>query len=176
MRPVMDSVLQAMLRRHAAPLMALGTVPLGERLFTISWSLPYCTDPQDGPAYAGLGAPLPYKIFSGTSSGEFFFMPHVYVVDMIVLCAAAFVAFRWLLSKWSSKGCGFVACSLGLVLSLIATSFIVFDAYAGVLRPVQSIVPLGTGRYSEFRPVSVGEPLVECRASRFWFPQGWVHK
>jgi hypothetical protein len=60
-------------------------VMAAERLITIEWSFSYCNDPQDGPASAVFGAPLPYERWGGASSLVYEFVPHFYVFNVLVL-------------------------------------------------------------------------------------------
>ena len=55
----------------------------------LRWWHPYCHDQADGPGYAAIGLPLPYAEPTGASSMEYFFMPHVYLLDVLLLAGLA---------------------------------------------------------------------------------------
>jgi hypothetical protein len=57
-------------------------------LIRIRWWHPYCRTQADGPGYYAIGIPLPYAEPTGASSMEYFLMPHLYVLDTVVLAGA----------------------------------------------------------------------------------------
>ena len=82
------------LAARASLLLTFGLVALFERLVTLEWSLPYCMNPEDGPAHAAAGLPLPYETYGGVSSMEFAFMPHVYLANLAILSLLAYPIVR----------------------------------------------------------------------------------
>ena len=73
----------------------LGLAMATERVVTIEWSFAYCNDPQDGPASAIFGAPFPYERWWGASSMVYEFVPHFYVLNVLVLFGIALPIVRW---------------------------------------------------------------------------------
>ena len=167
--------------RYTLILLTVGLVLWVEGLVTIEWSYPYCLSRADGPAYAAQGMPLPYWMWNGVASLEHDFVPHVYILNVIVLCLLMFPALRWVLHrvisyrlKWLQSIIGAVGCLL--LLSHVALTVLLVST--GYYRPATSLGLEGYYRYTDFRPVRFG--LIEsnapdCRPSRFWFPDGWRH-
>src|SRR6187399_2755691 len=78
----------------AALALALGASSLLEVLCTVEWSYPYCSNQDSGPAFAVTGMPLPYMHYSGVSSLEYLFMPHVYAANLFLLAALVYPVCR----------------------------------------------------------------------------------
>jgi hypothetical protein len=170
-----------LVNRYALILLTIGLALWVEGLVTIEWSYPYCLSQADGPAYAAQGMPLPYWMWNGAASLEHDFMPHVYILNVIVLCLLMWPAIRWVLNrvvsyrlKWLRSIIGAVGCLL--LLSHVALTVLLVST--GYYRPVRSLGLGGYYRYTDFRPVRFG--LIEsnapgCTPSHFWFPDGWRH-
>ena len=145
-----------------------------EAIFTVEWSYPYCTNPNSGPAFPVTGMPLPYKIYSGVSSVEYFFMPHVYAANLLLLAAMAYPIIRQL-GVGGSVRAGVVG-FLGLGCKVLVSASLILSLSIRSLIPVGTIVNSGFMKYQELRPISFGfstNSAAECKASHFWFPQGW---
>lgn len=144
-----------------------------EFLITLEWSYPYCTQPSDGPAYPVVGFPLPYAVASHVSSLEFFFMPHVVALNLLLISTALYPLIFFLNQ--------FIAANSALkVLGLVAFFFLGIAALMirgpsfSVGVPVWSIGD-GPVIYGDLRPVGftsfeVVHSKRKCRSSRFWFP------
>lgn len=167
------------LNRYAIILLTVGLVLWAEGFVTVEWSYPYCLSQSDGPAYAAQGMPLPYWMWNGVVSLEHDFMPHVYILNVAVLCLLMFPAIRWVLNrvishrlKWLRTVVGAAGCLL--VLSHVALMGLLVSN--GYYHPATSLRLDGYYRYSEFRPVRFGRIKSNapgCKPSRFWFPDGW---
>ena len=149
-------------------------------LVTVEWSYPYCTQPSDGPAYPAVGFPLPYAVASHVSSLEFVLMPHVLVLNLLLVGAAVYPLVQFLNRAIASK----------LMLRRFAfVALIVLGGGVGALRLLSlafghPVLSIGDGTYlvyQDLRPVRfTSSELVhtkqECQSSPFWFTDGWVHK
>jgi hypothetical protein len=161
------------LRRHVSLLLALGCALAIEAFLPLSWSRPYCMSQSDGPDFAAVGIPLPYQTYSGVSSMEFFFMPHVYIFNLAVLTAlllpvARLIAQRPCVSLQFQSiaalgGAAAIVVGLGVVAVFVTT---------GTWRPVGSIGS-DFGKYREYRPVGLAYSGVDCLPSNSWFPNDW---
>lgn len=148
-------------------------VMAAERVVTIEWSFPYCNDPQDGPVSAVFGAPFPYERWWGASSFVYEFVPHFYVLNVLVLFgialpvvrrAAEHLARRWLRAYSAIAICGAVLCAL-----VIARH--AFVLATGLWRPVASIAKPPYDSYDALRPIGMSfERHHDCTPSKFWFP------
>ena len=163
-----------LLKRYVSIWLTAGLVVWMEGVVTIDWTYPYCFDPSDGPAYIAQGMPLPYLMWNGVASLEHNFMPHVYVLDLVLIGLVLFPVVRWLMSKRSAGmqnlfgaiGCALLLGHVALTIALVS---------GGVYRPVASLELEGFYRYSEFRPVKIGlwaSSATNCTPSPFWFPDG----
>ncbi len=163
---------------YAPLLLCLGLAFWLENTITIRWSLPYCTGQEDGPIYAALGMPLPFEQYSGVSSGEFFFIPHVYLLNVALLFALLFPAVRWSLTQAGMSVAALsVICLAGAGLLLFSLGATAWAVKSGALRPAGSLGAGQYGRYTEYRPVSFGSlGAIDCPPSNFWFPNGWQHR
>jgi len=156
------------------PLLALGLGALLDLVFTVEWSYPYCSGPDSGPAFAVLGMPLPYQTYSGVSSLQHFFMPHIYAANVLLLAGLVWPVCRLLVK--SGKIRAGVLNGIGLVLICLTGALLAIKLHIGWFIPVGSVADGGSMRYQELRPVSVGLSFGasgDCTASKFWFPQGW---
>lgn len=150
--------------------LAFGIAAVVETFITVEWSYPYCSNPDSGPAFAAMGMPLPYKVYSGISSMEHFFMPHILVLNLLLLALLCHPICRALLIR--TRASPRIAAYVGLACMLVAGSVLWLGVASHQLTPVHSISVASFMRYQELRPVSFGFNLanaVECKASRFWF-------
>lgn len=165
--------------RYAAMLITVGLVVWLEFSVTMEWSSPYCTSQEDGPGYAAFGMPFPYLQFGGASSLEYAFMPHIYLLNIIVLCALLFPVIRRALDRPAKNlytRRRVVIGWLGLVLLAVRTLLLVLTISIGFLQPTSSIGDVHEP-YTHFRPVGfcLNDGHYECKPSTFWFPEGWKH-
>lgn len=173
----MTSSIRRFFESYAALLTGLALVLVLENFITMEWSLPYCSNPEDGPAYAAFGMPLPYTTYSGVSSAEFLFMPHVYIFNLAVLFLVLAPVVRYFsgrLRKMAPQTLVWFGAASAVVVCLAASIF-ALELKIGMLRAVDSIGIEGYGRYRELRPVAFasGATAERCAPSRFWFPGGW---
>ena len=172
--------LSLIVRYPACPL-TLGLVGWFEMLFTIEWSFPYCSSQEDGPASAVFGMPLPYIRYSGVSSMEYFYMPSILIVNILILFAMAFPLVSWAVNKVASpdqvarRGAMSFA-GLLLVLSIGAWTFLL--VHIGVYKIPVSTVASGYETYGEFRPIrfTFKDLHYDCTPSKYWFEDGWRPK
>lgn len=159
--------------RYATMLFTVGLTMWLEFVFTMEWSSPYCASQEDGPGYAAFGMPFPYKQFGGASSLEYEFMPHIYLLNLIVLCVIAFPVVRWTMTRarWQ-----FVAWVAGIVLLAARAALLALAISIKMLNPTTSIGG-DYEPYMDFRPVGfcLNDGHYECKPSPFWFPEGWKH-
>jgi hypothetical protein len=163
----------ALLRRHVSLLLALGCAFAIEAFLPLSWSRPYCMSEADGPDYAAVGIPLPYQTYSGVSSMEFLFMPHIYIVNLAVLTVLLWPVAR-LIARYPrvSPKIQSIAALGGAAAVVVGLACSVLLLAIGAWRPVGSIgSDLGT--YREYRPIGLAHSEVDCVPSKFWFPGGW---
>lgn len=165
--------------RYAPILVTVGLTLWLEFTFTMEWSSPYCTSQADGAGYAAFGMPLPYMQFGGASSLEYQFMPHVYLVNLIVLCVLAFPVIRWMFRRSALAGHTrrrSVAGVAGAILIAARVSLLALAISIGMLDPMVSI---GDDHepYVVFRPVGfcLHDGHYDCKPSPSWFPNGWKH-
>lgn len=162
--------------RQAALLLTFGLVVMAELCVTIEWSLPYCTSQEDGSMYAVSGLPFPYVTSAGFSV-EFFFIPYVYALNLLILSLCAYPLLRFVLGKYVSQR-GKVAAFLGwtglVFISIWAIGLIVCISI-GMLHPTTSITSSPYGNYFELRPVALRYSVNtrNCTPSKYWFPRGW---
>ncbi|MGA3130425.1 MAG: hypothetical protein ABSD59_06470 [Terracidiphilus sp.] len=168
------------LNRWAAFLLALGIVMCFQSRYTIEWSYPYCSSQADGPASAVFGMPLPYMQFSGVSSAEYYFVPLLYVLNVLVLTTLAWPLTRLLLRRLPERRAGIrIGLGLtGLTLALIVSAVLVSLVRVGAWLPRASLGLHGYYTYSDFRPVrfTFNDLHYDCTPSSWWFQNGWTHK
>lgn len=168
-----------LVNRYTTILLTVGLVLWLEGLVTIEWSYPYCLSQTDGPAYAAYGMPLPYWMWNGVVSLEHDFMPHAYILNVIVLCLLTFPAIRWILHRVISPRLKWLRIVIGVVGCLLLLSHVALMGFlisTGYYRPERSLGLGGYYSYAEFRPIRFGfikSNAADCTPSRFWFPDGW---
>ena len=169
------------LRRYAPILFTAGSVIWLESLITVEWTYPYCLDQTDGPAYAAQGFPLPFWMWNGVASLEYDFMPHVYVLNAVILFLLFYPVIRRDLGCDIRRPPGMAARHAGRRRAVDAAwqrSVYRRSGRGRILSP-NRVSELGEYyRYSDFRPVRIGfyrsnSPV--CTPSRLWFPNGWQH-
>ena len=168
-------------RRFAPILLTAGLVVWVESLVTIEWTYPYCLDRSDGPAYAAQGMPVPYWMWNGVVSLEHYFVPHVYILNIVLLCLVFFPVVRWILDRVVSSESNWLRTGVGTVGGLLLMSHVaitIFLVSVGYFRPTTSLSLGDYYHYSDFRPVRFGltrSNAPDCIPSTFWFPEGWQH-
>ena len=167
--------------RYAPVSLSAGLAVWLEGLVTIEWSYPYCLNQSDGPAYAAQGMPLPYWMWNGVVSLEHDFMPHIYLLNVILIGLLLFPAVLWLLGRDVFRRSTLLRSLIGAIGCLLLLSHValtIFLVSTGYYRPVKSVGLNGYYSYSDFRPVRIGlysSNAVPCTPSHFWFPDGWQH-
>ena len=170
-----------LVNRYTTILLTVGLVLWLEGMVTIEWSYPYCLSQSDGPAYAAYGMPLPYWMWNGVVSLEHDFMPHAYILNVIVLCLLTFPAIRWILNRVISPRLKWLRIVIGVVGCFLLLSHVALMGFlisTGYYRPEISLGLRGYYSYAEFRPIRFGfikSNAADCTPSRFWFPDGWRH-
>lgn len=161
----------AKIQKSAPALWTIFLAVVVNSIITVEWSFPYCNDPQDGPAHAAFGFPLPYTQYSGASSMEYLFMPTAYTFNMVFLFVVFFICARSLLaavSRFSHKWHHAISC-IGLFLAIGAVSIELLKAGNIYAVAVQSIGDT-YHPYFSYRPVGVSSDMhYDCRPSEFWF-------
>lgn len=160
--------------RNPAFLLTTGLVGWCETIFTIEWSFPYCSNQEDGPASAVFGLPLPYIRYSGVSSLEYFYMPSILILNLLILFIIAFPLVSWAVKRVASPDQSrrrSVVSVVGLVLLLSVGSWNIFLL---IHRIPVSTVASGYETYSEFRPIrfSFKDLHYDCTPSNYWFKDG----
>jgi hypothetical protein len=166
--------------RYPALLLTLGLVGWFEAVFTIEWSFPYCSSLEDGPASAVFGMPLPYIRYSEVSSMEYFYMPSIFIVNILILFAIAFPFVSWAIKKVASPEQRMRRSMLsfaGLVLLFGINSWTILLLRPGAYHPVSTIAS-GYETYGEYRPVrfTFKDLHYDCTPSNYWFKDGWRPK
>jgi hypothetical protein len=167
--------------RYPTLLFTLGLVGWFEAIFTIEWSFPYCSAQTDGPASAVFGMPFPYIRYSEVSSMEYFYMPSILVLNILILFALAFPLVSRAINKVSSQDQPVrrkVISVAGLVLLLSVSVWTILLFLTGVYTIPVSTVASGYETYSEFRPIrfTFKDLHYDCTPSNYWFKDGWRSK
>jgi hypothetical protein len=163
--------------RWPSLLLAVGLVAAVEVVIKLEWSSPACNDPQDGPVSAVFGAPLPYERFSGGHSMHYYFVPHLYLLNLLFLSAIAWPLVLHVggraARRWPQLTRGGMALA-GALLCAAVNSLHVFEMAMEEWSPVMSLAqtPDETSYepYRGLRPVgvSIGRHY-DCTRSTFWF-------
>ena len=146
------------------------TIPLTLILEGVfEWTYPYCNNVSDGPSYAAHGFPFPSSMQSLGSSLEWFLMPHVFIVNLMISGLLIYYLIRYLMSVVLIKNyyvvlisaiIGFLLMVISVLLLLLQLSFseFVFSIGTEFYHPYQS-----------FRPIGLNLTQYSCAASEFWF-------
>jgi hypothetical protein len=131
------------------------------------WTHPYCNDQTDGPAWAAFGFPLPYREFSGVSSMTDNIMPHILLLNILLLAVLASLFMEWAVRRLSAAGMLVgVSTVPGVLLLVLCAMIISFGFRSGFV--VTSIT--NHGSYWEYRPIGVRlSGYQACTPSEFWF-------
>jgi hypothetical protein len=165
-------------------LIALGIALFLEGFLTIEWTYPYCLSQSDGPAYAALGMPLPYLMRDGARSSAYYFMPHAYIFNVVLLSGLVFLGVRCVRNRATLPNVKWVRPTAGLIGSLSVVAHVAYLSLAvstDSYQPAPILQLQGYFRYAELRPAAVivtyNEPENSpCTPSRFWYPTGWRPK
>lgn len=146
--------------RYPAILLTLGLVGWLQEVFTVEWSFAYCSSQVDGPASAVFGMPLPYIRWSTVSSMEYFWMPTILILNILILFAVSFPFVSWAVGKIASPEQSMrrgLVSFLGAFLVVTFGALNVFLIQTGIYKiPVSSIASDNYETYSEFRPIRFG--------------------
>jgi hypothetical protein len=164
--------------RDPSFVLTLALIGWFEAIFTIEWSFPYCSSQEDGPASAVFGMPFPYIRYSEVSSLEYFYMPSVYILNLLLLVAIAFPFVYWAVKKFASPDQKIrrrIVGLAGLVLLLIIGAWNILLLRSGSYLISVSTIASGYETYREFRPVrfTFKDLHYDCTPSKFWFKHGW---
>jgi len=150
----------------AGPALWAASIALASALFLgITWWHPYCDHQSDGPGTSAYGFPLPYAQ-RDLVSWDFFYMPHVGLVNVAFVALIAYPIFRWLFRWGASRSKLLIrgASLTGLVLfALIGYANVVVFSALGF--PVWSIASLpGSDSYWSYRPsiIAIASGHKEC--------------
>ena len=149
----------------AGPALWAASIALASALFLgITWWHPYCDHQSDGPGAFAYGFPLPYAQ-RDLVSWDFFYMPHVGLVNVAFVALIAYPIFRWLFRWGASRSKLLIrgASLTGLVLfALIGFANVFLFSVAGF--PVWSIASPGWDSYWSYRPsiVAIASGHKEC--------------
>jgi hypothetical protein len=121
-------------QKWAAGLWAVTIAITIEFIFPVFWWHPSCNLKDVGLGYPGIGFPLPYAQVSGVLPKPYVVMPHVYIVNVLVLSVPIFVALMALLGN------------IGVVLNRFVlvvggTAFLLVAVLEGGLAPL-AVVPV----------------------------------
>jgi|GEM_PF-5990861 len=122
-------------------------------LMDVQWWRPYCDHQDDGPGSYAIGLPFPFAEPTGASSMEFWWMPHVYALDTLILAALAFQITRRvrLPAPLKKGGAASAMAGAGAAAVLLVALWQAFVWSTG-WRPTASIPTYGSDRYIDFRP------------------------
>lgn len=140
---------------------------------TVEWSHPYCNVQDSGPAHAAFGFPLPYTQWGGVSSMEYFFMPHIYVLNLTLIGFLTFAIIRKLISYNMLSSSLVLYIGLSVVGVVLASSMVfveilkLFSIYA-VFVPTIGDEIYGSPYFS-YRPVGIDNIHYDCKPSEYWF-------
>lgn len=168
--------------RYTTILLTIGLVLWLESLVTVEWTYPYCLSQSDGPAYAAQGMPLPYWMWNGVASLEHDFLPHIYILNVILLSLLLFPVVRWVLNRGiftRLKWLRHVIAGVGFLLLISHVALTILMVSSGYYRPEKTLGLEDYYRYADFRPVRISvikSNAPDCTPSRFWFPDGWRQK
>jgi hypothetical protein len=173
-----DSDVNRQRRWIVAIVFTMGLVMAAERVVTLEWSFAYCNNPQDGPASAVFGSPLPYERWSEASSLAYVFVPHLYVLNVLALFGIVLPVVRQIAEHLARRSARAVYGSLGVCGALLCTLVTARHALVlatGLWIPVASIEQPPYDSYDALRPlgVSFGRHY-DCTPSKFWFPTNRV--
>jgi hypothetical protein len=153
---------------RGAALLTIGGVAALENVVSLEWSFPYCNRQEDGPASAVFGLPFPYERWSGATSLQYEFMPHLYALNLVLwLCLA------WPLFRVLTRTRAVHRLRLVIVGALLCAAIVVWKTLVlveGAWQPVRSITHAPYDAYGELRPVGIALGRhYECTPSAFWF-------
>lgn len=151
-------------------LFALIIAGLLQSIVTLEWSYPYCNNPQDGTAYPVYGFPFPYAMADQASSLNHLFMPHIFLLNLIVIAATFYPFVIQLLRGYSVTAKPRLLTAVGIIL------FSVFICLRGFLFAFgQPVITIADSYLSlkSLRPVAIQlldtPRRQQCQASGFWF-------
>jgi len=149
-----------------AALLTLAGVAAVENFISIEWSFPYCNRQEDGPASAVFGMPFPYERWSGATSLQYEFVPHLYALNLLVWFCVAWPLVRVLSRLLRGRPLRVT----GGVLLTVVVAWKVFVLLERAWEPVRSLAHPPYDAYRELRPVglAVGRHY-QCSPSPFWF-------
>ena len=136
---------------------------------SFQWTYPYCNVQDSGPAKSAYGFPLPYLQDSAAFSFSPDYMPHVLLLNFVLLGGLAYPFMGWAV-RWLART-GRVAGALiavpGVLLALFFAIGTGLELQGGFA--VRSIAHW-TGRYWDYRPLGIIEQVYyDCTPSEFWF-------
>jgi hypothetical protein len=150
-------------RQLAAALWA-ATAAISINLFlNVPWWHPYCRIQADGPGYNGIGLPLPFAEPTGASSMEYFWMPHAYLLDALVLSALIYLILRRvpLPTRMASGQTAKAIAVAGLVSLLLVGGWQALIWTTGWWP--RASVTTGSDHYLDFRPAFLVDPHKDGR-------------
>jgi hypothetical protein len=170
----MDNFLAA-LNKYAPMVFSVLIAILFGHLFSLEWSRPICQSLSESDSSA-FGFPFPYMKWSGVSSMEFNIMPHMYLVNVLILSMLVFFSIRKIFRKHLPVEKLPLRMIVGGFSFAIVTIFFCANLFllldGTMFSSVQSIGDKTYGTYFEYRPVSlaiIGDGGYDCKASDFWF-------
>jgi hypothetical protein len=138
---------------------------LANLFLALPWWRPYCRNQDGGPGYNAIGLPLPFAEPTGVSSMEYFWMPHAYLLDTLLLTALGYLIIRHMpLPKPKANG---------KAVKVIATAgFISVFPVGGLQTPIWTIgwrpeasLTTESDRYLDFRPAFMVDPRTDGRCA-----------
>jgi len=137
----------------AAPYLWTGAAALICSLFlNITWWHPYCDHQSDGPGSFAFGFPLPYGAPTGVSSMEFFYMPHVLLLNLVFFAAVTYPLSRAYFRRAAAGSRRLrIASSTGLLLFALVGAFEALF-FSDVGQPIGSISSVYYESYWSYRP------------------------
>lgn len=163
------------IKKFSIALFSAGIACWVEKIVLMEWTFAYCNNQEDGLASAVFGMPFPYTSWGLASSLEYNFMPHVYLLNLVIIFTVIYFCLRPL-SKIINQTALYLMGAIGAILIVVHLAFFIISMQAGMNRPVLSI---GNhyGAYFSFRPIGlvINKQGYECKPSRYWFPNDWKY-
>jgi hypothetical protein len=134
------------------------------------WTFPYCHVQGDGPIKPAFGFPLPYLQENAAFTLAPQYMPHVLLLNLVLLAALAYPFMDWAVRWLSAAGriVGVLIAMPGVLLALfLGTVCLWLELEAGF---AVSTIAMSPDRYWDYRPLGMrfGE-LRDCTPSEYWF-------
>ena len=93
--------------------------------YWFEWVYPNCADFTDGPTSLVSGFPFPYYAWAGDTSGHYFAIPHVFILNMLILSSVVYALLIRLLGVISQR--------MTSILKVLSITFIIIYSALTIL-------------------------------------------